>query len=369
MEKIRGSLLAVASSLLAAFALIACQAAPGPDFKNDSPDYLANFKYDVLSQLGRNIIPQYASSDFDPPYYPTVFESADGSVSVTLDNDTNEFDLDTSMVLASFQSTSYCRDYDSLRLWNCTRCQKPELDGFLPEGVIYDAKWDLFALVGYFPQWKAKLIVFRGTNSHDLKNWIEDFDAWRTKFPLPFPNSHGALIHSGFYKMFAQSALKPNVTAAMKRLIEKYGADGPTHVVGHSMGGAIADLCALWMKFKMNLTDVRVTTFGSPRTGNHEFAKFFNNTFSQSWRFTHNRDIVPALPWEVFGYWHVPREIWQVDVKTRDSLDIKMTFKVCDLSGEDPSCHDSVCHYASCTSIDDHMMYLGHQMYEEKGEC
>lgn len=36
---------------------------------------------------------------------------------------------------------------------------------------------------------------------------------------------------------------------------------------------------------------------------------------------------------------------------------------LCDKSGEDPACHNSVCYLGLCTSIADHMTYLGGHMY------
>lgn len=33
----------------------------------------------------------------------------------------------------------------------------------------------------------------------------------------------------------------------------------------------------------------------------------------ESWRFTHNRDIVPSWPPQWVGFHHLPREVWQVD--------------------------------------------------------
>ena len=39
---------------------------------------------------------------------------------------------------------------------------------------------------------------------------------------------------------------------------------------------------------------------------------------------------------------------------------------VCDDSGEDPTCHNSVCYLGLCTSIADHMEYLGAHMYHRR---
>lgn len=71
------------------------------------------------------------------------------------------FPLNESMVLAAFESISYCRDEPSVMLWNCTRCLWEEVAGFLPEMTVYDPTWDVFSFVGYFPQWKASIVAIR----------------------------------------------------------------------------------------------------------------------------------------------------------------------------------------------------------------
>jgi hypothetical protein len=42
---------------------------------------------------------------------------------------------------------------------------------------------------------------------------------------------------------------------------------------------------------------------------------------------------------------------------------------LCDGSGEDPSCHNSACYLGLCTSIADHLIYLGRHMYQDGAEC
>jgi hypothetical protein len=41
---------------------------------------------------------------------------------------------------------------------------------------------------------------------------------------------------------------------------------------------------------------------------------------------------------------------------------------VCDDSGEDPTCHNSACRLGLCTSVADHLAYMGGHMYRG-GEC
>jgi hypothetical protein len=42
---------------------------------------------------------------------------------------------------------------------------------------------------------------------------------------------------------------------------------------------------------------------------------------------------------------------------------------LCDPSGEDPTCHDSVCYLGLCTSVSDHLLYLGRRFYHTDREC
>ncbi len=53
-------------------------------------------------------------------------------------------------------------------------------------------------------------------------------------------------------------------------------------------------------------------TFGQPRVGNLAWEQLFQEHVVESWRFTHNRDIVPSLPPRLLGFHHVPREVRRV---------------------------------------------------------
>lgn len=48
--------------------------------------------------------------------------------------------------------------------------------------------WDVSAFLGYWDIFGAAFVVFRGTDSHNLGNWIANLDV-RTEpyFHLPFP--------------------------------------------------------------------------------------------------------------------------------------------------------------------------------------
>lgn len=67
-----------------------------------------------------------------------------------------------------------------------------------------------------------------------------------------------------------------------------------------------------------------------------------------SYRVVNDRDLVAHYPPEIFGFYHhVPREIWFSNGYTN--------FTVCDTSGEDPTCSDSLDFF----DFSDHIHYLG----------
>lgn len=277
------------------------------------------------------------------------------------------FDPARAAKLAQLQSIAYCSDRAAVANWTCTRCA--QLPGFQPHLVHFDESWDLMAYVGYWPAMSAKVVVFRGTDSSSWYNWAENMRAWRTDASYPVPGAPTALrIHSGFLILWNSSSMATTIKAAFGEMLEKHPA-GPTLVLGHSMGGALAQLAALDLGIAYKLEDVKAYTFGSPRVGNSVFADFFNEHVTEAWRFTHGRDIVPSVPPILLGFHHVSREVWLVDVDDPASGGVQQRVVVCDDSGEDPTCHNSACRLGLCTSIADHLTYFAGHMYRGSGEC
>lgn len=89
----------------------------------------------------------------------------------------------------------------------------------------------------------------------------------------------------------------------------------PLVVIGHSLGGAFATLASLDMLLFNFAPSVRTVTFGSPRVGNTVYADLFNDYVTNHLRVTHNHEIVPSTPPELFGYHHVAREVFVAPVE------------------------------------------------------
>jgi len=285
--------------------------------------------------------------------------------SLTELDDGPELDVEKARLMARLTSVAYCSDTEVIQSWQCTRCKR--VPTFQPHEVVFDKVWDVLAYVGYDPSWRAVVVVFRGTDSSNWGNWINNLKTWRANHMYPIPEAPKALVHAGFYSLYTNSALQANVTRAARELVAAHPGTTRLHVTGHSMGGALSALCALDLKFNVGFTDVRSWSFGSPRVGNWQWEQLYAAHVTESWRFTHNRDVVPSLPPQLIGFHHVAREAWLVDVETVGGVDQKVL--ICDASGEDPSCHNSACMLGMCTSVADHLMYLEIPMYKDMMEC
>ncbi|GIL79005.1 hypothetical protein Vretimale_85 [Volvox reticuliferus] len=280
-----------------------------------------------------------------------------------------ELDVDEALMAGRLASIAYCSHPDLLEAWNCSRCTS--IPDFTPYRIVYDSVWDLAAYAGYYAPWDAVVLSFRGTDSSNWGQWAENMRAWRTDHMYPVPNFPHALIHAGFYTLWTGSMLQTTFTQAIADLMAAH-PNARLVTTGHSMGGALAQLAGLEAKLFYNTTHTTVYTYGAPRVGNLAYQQLFNSFIDVSWRFTHNRDIVPSVPLQLMGFQHVAREVWEVDVEDPryagdGGVDRKLL--LCDASGEDPSCHNSACYLGLCTSIADHLEYLGLHMYQDSDEC
>eukprot|EP01023_Acetabularia_acetabulum_P025187 TRINITY_DN24123_c0_g1_i8.p1 TRINITY_DN24123_c0_g1~~TRINITY_DN24123_c0_g1_i8.p1 ORF type:complete len:333 (-),score=31.02 TRINITY_DN24123_c0_g1_i8:1489-2487(-) len=276
------------------------------------------------------------------------------------------FNLTEIYTLAELQSTVYCNIPD-VEQWNCTRCQSQKnIVDFQIDQFIYDTKWDLKAFVGYLPSTDSITVVFRGTDMRDLENWMLDLEGWQTSTSLPYNGAKDVRVHDGFYRSYFDSILHKEVTKQVVSLLETHGKDKNIKIVGHSMGAAFAELAALDFVLNSTIKNIDVVTFGSPRVGNLAYYKLFYSLFNdqKSWRITNKHDPVPFLPPTLLGYHHVSREAWIV---SGENLSTGFDIMLCNGSGEDPDCHNSVAFF-SFDSLD-HTHYFGLQLYENYSQC
>jgi thioesterase domain-containing protein len=185
-----------------------------------------------------------------------------------------------------------------------------------------------------------------------VRDWVGNLNAVRVSYnrPVEYSRCDGCKVHSGFHKV--SSSVSQVIVDEVKRLLNRF-PDYKLVVTGHSLGGAVATLLALDLYAKGN-KNVQLITFGSPRVGNTRFAKAASRVLKNSYRFTHNRDIVPHLPPHKppLTYTHLSGEYFE------------------DASGRVTRCegHESMkCSYKYWkTNVNDHMTYLGVQVNAPK---
>lgn len=257
-------------------------------------------------------------------------------------------------ILVKYDAAVYESDLTELFTWTCSRCNGVT-KGFEVVELIVDIQHCLQAYVGVAKNLNAIIVAFRGTQEHSIQNWIEDL-YWK-QLDEKYPEMPDAMVHHGFYFAYHNTTLRPGVLSAIKSVKELYG-ELDIIVIGHSMGGAIASFCALDLTVTLEAKNVQAMTFGQPRVGNAAFASYYSQLVPNTIRITNNHDIVPHLPpfypyFEKKTYHHFPREVWLYDVGF-ESL-VYTAEKICDGSGEDPTCSRSV----MGKSIADHLCYYG----------
>lgn len=134
--------------------------------------------------------------------------------------------------------------------------------------------------------------VFRGTQY--LADWLTNVNVSVSASSLGQP------VHDGFNESF--KSMKSQLT----QFKDGFGADIHTvHCIGHSLGGALATICAEWLK-KTTRKDVFLYTYGSPRVGLYGFSQVCTSTLGEHaiFRVYHKTDLVPYIP--IWPFLHVP---------------------------------------------------------------
>ncbi|XP_022138652.1 lipase-like isoform X2 [Momordica charantia] len=241
------------------------------------------------------------------------------------------------IIMVEYASAVYISDMTALFTWTCSRCNG-FTEGFEVVELVFDVESCLQSFVGVAKDPRAIIIAFRGTRGSSIQNWIEDL-FWK-QLDLDYPGMPGAKVHSGFYRAYHCTTMRPAILNAVKRAKEVYG-DLDIIVTGHSMGGAMAAFCAFDLIVNNKASNVQVITFGQPRIGNAAFASHYSKHLPNTIRVTNGHDMVPHLPPYFFifprrTYHHFPREVWLQG--TSSKCFASYTEIVCDDSGEDLTC-------------------------------
>ncbi len=159
-----------------------------------------------------------------------------------------------------------------------------------PAGIKISSAFG-FVLIGQGNLKGHAFILFRGTQL--LADWLTNFNI------APARSDVGYLVHDGFNKAF--NSMKPKLTE-FRHVLTKQNIKY-VHCIGHSLGGALATLCANWLQSKYS---TYLYTFGSPRVGLYDFSNYLSiqMTSERIFRVYHKTDPVPMIP--TWPFVHVP---------------------------------------------------------------
>ncbi|KAG8883892.1 hypothetical protein FRB97_005730 [Tulasnella sp. 331] len=158
--------------------------------------------------------------------------------------------------------------------------------------------------VGWSPSLGSIIVAHQGTDPTEFYSDLTDVEVVQDELTTAlFPGIPS--VHSGFLSAFESTAT--SVLAAVKALMTAHSTTKVT-TVGHSLGGAIANLDAVYLKTNIPSISLNTVTFGEPRVGNAAWATYITNSYTIT-RVTHNYDPVPIVPFEDWGYEHPAGEI------------------------------------------------------------
>jgi len=126
--------------------------------------------------------------------------------------------------------------------------------------------------------------------------------------PLNLPNMK---IHSGFYQSFAdiRQRLLQTVLSLYTQIMRRKRTPR-FYISGHSLGGALAQLCALWMDILFgHRSPVFVYVFGCPRVGDPSFAQCLTQRVKHCYRVVFRGDVITTIPRGFAYYKHAGWEI------------------------------------------------------------
>ncbi|KAJ8495388.1 hypothetical protein ONZ45_g12874 [Pleurotus djamor] len=190
-----------------------------------------------------------------------------------------------------------------------SKCTKPMglgLDGGKAK------RYDEGSTQGYLvedPKAKEYILVFEGTFS--ISDAITDAQFWKSKLNATgVKTTSGVEVHTGFQK--AWNDVSPVVMAD----VAKYTKKNPTYswtVVGHSLGGAMAEFASLVMRSTYPKMKLIQYSYGAPRAGNKDWAALVDKVVGVTniYRGVHVKDLVPTVLGNWLKYAHPGTEYWQ----------------------------------------------------------
>lgn len=271
--------------------------------------------------------------------------------------------------LTLIADAAYCGDSshggtEPIESWSCAPCQAFSAAGMKISNVKLfgnSSRQTLgFTAVADAGHQKAPSLVVAFRGSVLTKNYADDAD----ETLIADPRGRKGRLHRGFYNSYA--SMSTEMLDQVRELRSLQADASNVLVTGHSLGAAQAVLGADDIAAEHSDMTVMLYSFGTPRSGDLQHAQRLKSTSNlESWAVAHRADTVPQCG--IFdapcnevgnGLHQVSHEVWYPE-------DLGVAgpagYIMCDTSGEDPKCQDSL--DRKLLNWDDHNLYLNHTMY------
>lgn len=192
------------------------------------------------------------------------------------------------------------RSFDARRaIWLAAACvqtykqyEHPDDSFVVPAGYTVDSGFIAHSLnrvwepFGYIIESPEEIVVaFRGTSS--TSDWLSD--ALASQIEYPYAKSAGK-THRGFTQIYETA--RDQILTSLRAKDEGKAL----FVTGHSLGGALAVLCALDIASNTGFRSPILYTYGAPRVGDYAFVSAFSRRPIAINRVSNLYDAVTYLP-------------------------------------------------------------------------
>lgn len=213
---------------------------------------------------------------------------------------------------------TYCPE-NSVNDWTCNLCNE------IPNFKVVETFWDEFtSTFCYFGSLDNCNYVLAFEGSQDTQDAKIDFNYSKL---VPYKQHPTAKVHGGFWTAYT------SIRDEIYSLIKSQQCLDSLHIVGHSLGGALATLASLDLVEELEVNNISMISLGAPRVGNTEYARLYDSRVGEYYRLTHARDPIVHLPYRLMGFTHIGHEIFYPD-NTLEYIEC--------LEGENPRCSNSV---------------------------
>jgi len=204
---------------------------------------------------------------------------------------------------ARYSAAAYCRPSKTIS-WDCGANCDANCD-FQPVASGGDGIDTPFWYVGYASEQRTVIVAHQG---FDVRPFLSEPAVSQERLdPILFPGIppsikvHRRMVHE-------QAKTAEVILSSVKTALAEFHADSVT-VVGHSAGGAVALLDAVFLSAQPSVdVAINAITFGMPRVGNQAFADFVDRRI-RIVRVINKEDFIPTLPSLRSGYRHSSGEI------------------------------------------------------------